>query len=71
MKLGLPPKLMVSSEFHPSLNANVLLCRVFLNLTLCMTTKLRVLVLCFSFFTDNSITWIVVSFVSFCFGLEC
>jgi hypothetical protein len=29
-------------------------CRLFLNLTLCMT-KLRVLVLCFSYFTDNSI----------------
>jgi hypothetical protein len=58
------------SEFHPSLNANVLFffCRLFLNLTLvydqtqgssvvffllCMT-KLRVLVLCFSYFTDNS-----------------
>jgi hypothetical protein len=42
-------------EFHPALNANVLFCRFFLiNLTLCMT-KLRVLVLCFSYFTDNSI----------------
>jgi len=29
-------------------------CRFFLNLTLCMT-KLRVQVLCFSYFTDNSI----------------
>jgi hypothetical protein len=29
-------------------------CRFFLNLTLCMT-KLRVLVLCFSYFTDNCI----------------
>jgi hypothetical protein len=28
----------------------------FFNLTLCMT-KLRVLVLCFSYFTDNSITY--------------
>jgi hypothetical protein len=37
------------------LNANVLFCRFVLNLTLCMT-KLRVLVLCFSYFTDNSIT---------------
>ncbi len=31
-------------SFHPPLNANVLFCRFFLNLTLCMT-KLRVLVL--------------------------
>jgi hypothetical protein len=35
------------SEFHPHLDANVLFCRFFLNLTLCMA-KLRVLVLCFS-----------------------
>jgi hypothetical protein len=41
------------SEFHPLLNANVLFCRFFFNLTLCMT-KLKVLVLCFSYFTDNS-----------------
>jgi hypothetical protein len=40
MKLSLPPKLMVL--------------QVFLKLTLLMT-KLRVLVLCFSYFTDNSI----------------
>ncbi len=40
------------SQFHPSLNANVLFCRFFLNLTLCMT-KLRVLVLCFFYITDN------------------
>jgi len=39
-------------QFHPSLNANVLFCRFFLNLTLCMT-KLRVLVLCFFYITDN------------------
>jgi hypothetical protein len=42
-------------NFTPlALNANVLFCRFFLNLTLCMT-KLRVLMLCFSYFTDNSI----------------
>ncbi len=35
------------------MNANVLFGRFFLNLTLCMT-KLRVLVLCFYYFTDNS-----------------
>ncbi len=40
------------SEFHPPLNANVLFCRFFQNITLCMT-KLRVLVLCFSCFTDK------------------
>ncbi len=55
MKLSLLPKLMVF-WFHPLLNANVLFCSSFLNLTLCMT-KLRVLVLCFSYFTDNSIVW--------------
>jgi hypothetical protein len=32
-------------EFRPPLNANVLFCRFFVHLTLCMT-KLRVLVLC-------------------------
>ncbi len=36
------------SFIPPPLNANVLLCRFFLNLILCMT-KLRVLVLCFSY----------------------
>jgi hypothetical protein len=36
------------------LNANVLFCRLFFNLTLCMT-KLRVLVLCLSYFRYNSI----------------
>ncbi len=45
------------SEFHPPLDANVLFCRFFLNLTLCMT-KLRVLVLRLSVFTDNSTMWI-------------
>jgi hypothetical protein len=34
------------SEFHPLLNANLLFCRFFFNLTLCLT-KHRVLVLCF------------------------
>jgi hypothetical protein len=36
----------------PTLNADMLFCRFFNNLTLCMT-KLRVLVLCFHYFTDN------------------
>jgi len=29
------------NEFHPTLNANVLFCSLFLNLTLCMTPKKR------------------------------
>ncbi len=41
-------------EFHPHLNSNVLFWRFFKNLTLCMT-KLTVLVLRFSYFTDNSV----------------
>jgi hypothetical protein len=41
-------------SFIPPLNAHVLFCSFFKNLTLCMT-KLRVMVLCFSYFTDNSI----------------
>ncbi len=41
------------SEFHHPLNANVLFCRFFKNLTLYMT-KLRVRLLCLSYFTDNS-----------------
>jgi hypothetical protein len=42
-------------SFIPPLNANnVLFCMFFFNVTLCVT-KLRVLVLCFSYFTDNSI----------------
>jgi hypothetical protein len=41
-------------EFHPPLNANVFCCRLFFNLTLCMT-KLRVLVLSFPDFADISI----------------
>jgi len=41
-------------SFTPPLNANVLFRKFFLNLTLCMT-KLRVLVLCFAYYTDNSI----------------
>jgi len=36
MKLNLPSNLMVH-QFHPLLNANVLFCKFFLNLTLCMT----------------------------------
>jgi hypothetical protein len=42
-------------KFHSPLNANVLFCKGFFNLTLCVT-KLRVLVLSFPHFTDNSIT---------------
>jgi hypothetical protein len=39
--------------FHPTFNTIVLFCRFFKkNLTLCMT-KLRVLVLCFSYFNSN------------------
>jgi hypothetical protein len=41
------------SEFHPQLNANVLFRGFFKNLTLFMT-KLRVLVLYFSYLMDNS-----------------
>jgi len=52
MKLSLSPNLMVF-RVSPLLNANVLFCRFFLNLTLCMT-KLRVPVLCLCYFTDNS-----------------
>ncbi len=56
MKLSLPPKLMLS-EFHALLNADVLFCRFLLNLiTLCMI-KLRVLVLYFSYLTDNSFVY--------------
>jgi len=40
-------------EFHPLLNVNVLFCRFFKDLTLCMT-KLRVLVLSFPDFKDIS-----------------
>jgi len=39
-------------------------CRLFLNLTLCMT-KLRVLVLCLSYFTDNSIMFLEISALYF------
>ncbi len=39
------------SNVHSSLNANVHFCRIFLNLTLCMT-NVRVLVLSFADFTD-------------------
>jgi len=45
------------SEFQPPLNANELFCTFFFNLTLCMT-KLRVMVLCLSSFTDNFIMFI-------------
>jgi hypothetical protein len=48
-------------SFIPTLNVNGLFCKlqvqVFFSLTLCMT-KLRVLVLCLSYFTDNSIVCI-------------
>jgi hypothetical protein len=45
-------------SFNPPLNANVISCGFFLNLTLCRT-KLKVLVLCLSYFTDNSIARII------------
>jgi len=48
-------------SFTPPFNANVLFCWFFLNLTLCMT-KLRVLVLCFSYFTHNFIIWLSMYF---------
>jgi hypothetical protein len=55
-------KIVWFSELHhppPPLNANVLSCWFFFNLTLCMT-KLRVLVLCLSYFTtDNSNTHVI------------
>jgi hypothetical protein len=57
MKLSLQLKLMVLwvSFIPPPLNANVLFLQViFESHSLCMT-KLRVLVLCFSYFKDNSI----------------
>jgi len=57
MKLSLQLKLMVLwvSFIPPPLNASVLFLQViFESHSLCMT-KLRVLVLCFSYFTDNSI----------------
>ncbi len=40
-------------SFIPPLYANVLFLQVFFNLTLCMTT-LRVMVVCFSYFMNNS-----------------
>ncbi len=40
-------------KFHPLLNANVFSCRFFLNLKLCMI-KFKVLMQCFSYFTNNS-----------------
>jgi hypothetical protein len=44
------------SEFHPVFLSNVLFCRVFKkHLTLFMTKLLKVLVLSFPDFTDNSI----------------
>jgi len=45
-------------SFTSPLNANVLFCWFSFNLTLCMT-KLRVLVLCLYYSTDNSIVWII------------
>jgi hypothetical protein len=66
------PLLLVDCSFIPSIKSTTisthytvpflpcsslaLSCRFFYNLTLCMT-KLRVLVLCLSYFTDNSIGW--------------
>jgi hypothetical protein len=54
MKLSLPPKLMMVLSFTPPLNVNVFCCRFLKNLTLCMT-KLRVMVMWFSYFRDNFI----------------
>jgi hypothetical protein len=54
-------KLMIFLVSPPPLsssNVNVLVCRFFLNLILC-TTQLRVLVLCFPHFSDNSIVRIL------------
>jgi hypothetical protein len=48
------------SEFQPHLNVNVLFCRFFSNLTLCMT-KLRVQVLSFPDFTDISNTLLLLA----------
>ncbi len=44
------------SEFQPPSNANVLFYRFFLDLTHVLA-KLRILVLCFPYFTDNSNTF--------------
>jgi hypothetical protein len=54
MKLSLPPKLIAFLSFKPPLNANVLFVQVFfLECHLvCVMTKLRVLVLCFPYFTE-------------------
>jgi hypothetical protein len=57
-----PSKLMVLMVFSvsaPPLNANVLFCRLFFNLTLCMT-KLRVLVLSFPEFMDIFILCLII-----------
>jgi hypothetical protein len=56
---SLPQKLMVFWDSPPppplsSSNVNVHVCRFFWKFILC-TTQLRVLVLCFPYFTDNSI----------------
>jgi len=48
------------SEFQPHLNVNVLFCRFFSHLTLCMT-KLRVQVLSFPDFTDISNTLLLLA----------
>ncbi len=58
-----PSKLLVfwvSTPGPPSLNVNVLFCRFFSNLNLCMT-KLRVLVLSFPDFTDISNTLLLLA----------
>jgi hypothetical protein len=49
-----PTKIDGFLSFTPPLNANVLFCRFFQKSHPCMT-KLRVLVLCFPYFTNNSI----------------
>ncbi len=56
MKLNLPQEWFISEFWHPP-KANVHFCRFFKNLTR-FWTKLRVLVLCFPGFMENSIKYI-------------
>jgi len=64
MKLSLPQKKGCISEFHPLLEANVLLFQVLKNLTR-FWTKLRVLVPCFPDFTENSIMCLFIQHLFF------
>jgi hypothetical protein len=54
-------------SFTPPLDANLLFCRFFLNLTLCMT-KLRVLILSFPDFMDISIMLKISKIQSKCYS---